>query len=607
MNRKLFITFFCFISFVTAYKVNAQSSPQSPQGTSQGTSAPTLRAAQPNQRTLPQALRASVINSIVQYMNNSKQLELELTYDYLPENANFEQLVRRNYNDDSENPNYITFEIDNEQLSEDPKELVQAVPEEYREFLAKALFICQPSEENCSLNNFSLAGSNTNFEQYWRSETGQGFQALETSVNPYIYYQAILSQYMMTAFFACPGVNYTVDFEGDQPKNKVEASEKPSDKNITWTIEIVKEFFKDSQGNEVPLYLFSAQAKMPSLKLVFPQEAQKSTLSFGTNFKNCSALDGVHPTLLSNIKKFADDPLLLNNISPIIEDDDKRRDLLQKLQDERADSELEAILSFATGVGLTDIISKGIFGGTTNTSLITGAMVNEDDVLALAGANLELFNLGRANGGLLLGVTLDRDDEDDAGRDLYVGPSIQYSIFNISGGLRISEEGKDKIGTSFAGVASLDFSQLIGSKKKVEQRTLTNAVVGGGWENLLAIKPADIAVEKWTLKSTKLNPGQSPLEEGFSLVQGTRNEQGECKKTENGAVLQFYIDSSPDQESEKSEIFSIRPGCYFYDDLQVSSGRKIKVDGWAEIEKGQAFDIDPETGVVPRGWVISNN
>lgn len=597
MICRIFIALFYFISLVSAYEVNAEEVNQ------ENSSSPTLRAAQPNQSTLPQALRASVINSIVEYANNSKQLELELTYDYLPETDDFKQLVRRNYSDDPENPNFITFEINNEQLSEDPNELIQAIPEEYQKFLAKALFVCTPSEESCLLNNFSLAGSNTNFEQFWTNEDGQGYKLLETSVNHYQYFQAVLSQYMMTAFFACSGVNYTVDFDGSQPKNKIEGTENPSDKNITWTIKIVKESFKDNDGNEVPLYISSAQAKMPSSKLVFPQEAKESTLLFGTDFKKCSALDGVHPTLLSSFKKFEDSPFNLENIPSIIDNDDARSVLLQKFDTQRADSELEAILSFATGVGATDIVSEGIFGGTTNASLITGAMVSEDDVLALAGANVELVNLSDANAGLLLGVTLDRDDEDDAGRDLYVGPSIQYSVFNVSGGLRISEEGTDRIGTSFAGVASVDLSQVIGNKKKVEQRTLTNSTVGGGWENLLAIRPADIAVEKWTLKS---KPEQSSSREGFSLIQGKRNEQGECQKIADGSVLQFYIDSNPNQDSQTSEILFISPGCYLYENIKVSSGRKIKVDGFAVVENGDDIDIDPETGIISRSWVISN-
>lgn len=543
-----------------------------------------LQAAEEGQYTLPQALRVAILESTANYIKNSRQIKFDLSYDYLPVNKGLMEYARQSFSDDPDNPSQISFTISNDALG-NPEKLAKEVPEEYHEFLIKALMICDPNEEKCSLEDFTLDNADSNFSQYWQSE--DRLEKIDLLDSSFEYFSLLRDHYLMTALLACPGISYSItseDVADTKPKLPLN-----SDNDITWEIQVYKSIIRDATKSEpeIASYRFAAKSQIPDTKLVFNNPvSNQPKINFGVNFKTrkddnyqgCYDLDGSHPTLLSTFE--FDSATKLPNIPKLIPDDDDRA-VLENIERTKPDSELETILRYAGGVKLGDVVSRGIFGGTSDASLITGGLIGDGDINALAGANLGLYELGDASGGVLFGIALDKDDDDDSGRDLYLGPSFQYSIFTLSGGLRVSED-DDAIDSSFAGVVSLDLSQLIGNKpSNKEPIKLENNVFGGNWADLLKVQPEQVALQDWAIKyqeNAKLPEELKKVQGSFELIQcSVANTIEECLE-QGSARYQINIDYHQEASDKPRSVF-ISPETHKYYNINITPGYGIYLEG----------------------------
>lgn len=568
-----------------------------------------LQAVEKGQSTLPQALRIAILESTANYIKNSREIKFDLSYDYLPVNKELMEYARQSFSDDLDNPSQISFTISNDALG-NPEKLAKEVPEKYHDFLIESLMICDLNEEKCSLEDFTLDDADANFSQYWQSEDRVEKIALLDSA--FEYFSLLRDHYLMTALLACPGISYSItseDVADTKPKLPLN-----SDDNITWEIQVYKSIIKEAMDGkaEIASYRFAAKAQIPDAKLVFNNPvSNQPKIDFGVNFKTriddnyqgCYDLDGSHPTLLSTFQ--FDSSTKLPDVPKLIPDDNDDRAVLESIGRTKPDSELETILRYAGGVRLGDVVSGGIFGGTSDASLITGGLISDGDINALAGANLGLYELGNASGGVLFGIALDRDDDDDSGRDLYLGPSFQYSIFTLSGGLRISED-DDNIDSSFAGVVSLDLSQLVGNKpSNKEPIRLENNVFGGNWADLLKVQPEQVALQDWAIKyqkDPKLPNKLKKVRGSFELIQcSEENTTEECL---NGGSARYPINIDYYQEaSNKLRSVFISPETYKYHNINITPGYGIYLEGIDLINETSTLEADPDE-IGQSIWII---
>jgi hypothetical protein len=134
---------------------------------------------------------------------------------------------------------------------------------------------------------------------------------------------------------------------------------------------------------------------------------------------------------------------------------------------------LSGILSLVGGSENIGTTLQGFLSGTDNSSIISGGLLNFSNggIDPLIGVNQEIGKLGDVSAGVVLGLGL------GANTSIFLGPSIQTSIFTISAGARLGA--REQSDLSFAGLVSIDLSRLSGSKKTVNTLSLVSPSVGG--------------------------------------------------------------------------------------------------------------------------------
>lgn len=136
------------------------------------------------------------------------------------------------------------------------------------------------------------------------------------------------------------------------------------------------------------------------------------------------------------------------------------------------------ILQYAAGSSLGEVVSRGLFGGGTNTSLFAGAMISKKDVSQMAGVNFELNPNADTRAGVLLGFDVSNSNT------LFLGPSISHGPVQLSVGARVSSKDNDSNGnvsTRLAGALAVDLSRTLGKREKKVSLTLDSSKTGGDW------------------------------------------------------------------------------------------------------------------------------
>jgi hypothetical protein len=206
---------------------------------------------------------------------------------------------------------------------------------------------------------------------------------------------------------------------------------------------------------------------------------------------------------------------------------------------------IKILLGICKFIGL---VSNNFLGGTNNTSIITGGLINDKVAQPIIGVNLELLDLGSSKAGGLFGIGLTDNNS------LYIGPSFQYSILTLSAGARIFDK-KDSTRVEPAGVISFDLSQVIGGKQENKKIELDRSKVGGDWGKASEEIVKDLVLVDWGVSQN------TNIQEPLALVK-EKNCTGNAIQPNEYAELPLNISTG-----EKPSLKFIPQGIYKYQGL----------------------------------------
>jgi hypothetical protein len=235
-----------------------------------------------------------------------------------------------------------------------------------------------------------------------------------------------------------------------------------SDKNITWKINIYKNRWFDVGQEEINYYRFSIKAKVDRIERNnFSLDKKSVAYDARIAFKDSETLTRVKNPYFS-VDKLGQKVTLVENPTFKAETATAQNQIAQSL------SSLSGIFNIFGGGEQLSNISQGLFSGTDNSSIVSGGLFNfkNGNVDPLIGINREITNIGDASVGLVYGVGLGQKTS------IFLGPSIQESIFTLSAGATLGAGQQSEIG--FAGLVSVDLSRATNSKKDINTVELKN-------------------------------------------------------------------------------------------------------------------------------------
>jgi hypothetical protein len=272
------------------------------------------------------------------------------------------------------------------------------------------------------------------------------------------YMQMQRERNILTALLSSRGGEYSFGLKGDarsiSPPNFLS-------KKIDWYIDTYT--FKSSQGGEY--YRFTAKAVVEPFDVSITDYASQKEIFYDARFK---LKESQYISQIANNLFVNRNSINIQNIdsNQVPSNFPKSIDLNTSL------SSLSGFLSIVGGSDQLGAVTEGLLGGTEDTSIISGGLIGNGGVSALVGVNREVFNIGDdTRGGILLGLGLGDKTS------LYLGPSLQSSIFTISAGARIGTQNTD---VNFAGMVAVDLSRLTNSKRNQTKIPINISTAGGG-------------------------------------------------------------------------------------------------------------------------------
>jgi len=481
-RRFLFILLSC-LALAASSLARADDAVSSGGGGAPAGDKPTL-----TKNTVPSAIRVAVANGVIDFVNGTRRATLNLEWELLPKDATLLASERKR------NLQVSRFFIPNKDLRD--HSWYRNLRPAYQQLLREA-FQTSASPD--------LPGATEDFREFWAVPHHAGYELAVgeiAAITASDYFCLQRDFLLLSGLLQTKGIRFSVDINGAKARggNTKLSAEDGSD--ITWEI-TAYQFWGSSK---ISFYRFAVKAVMQPLPLLFPDTTEtEAKLNVGVSILDSPETVG----LLQH--HFTTGP---NAITVGLSEATK--DKLQTIADAHALSDLETDLKLiGGGVQLGDIITKGLLGGTTDASIITGGLVGNGKVSQVIGVHQELSRVANASLGVLLGVQPGEDNS------LFVGPSIQFSVITLAAGLRAFEKDKAvanderaRTGYAGAGVVSVDLSRLTKSKKTVTRIELANATTGGNIGVASDLIARDLALVGWTLKSP--DPGLS-----FTLTQMT--------------------------------------------------------------------------------------
>ncbi len=475
---------------------------------------------------LPRAIRLSIVNGVIEYLQNSKQVTIGLEWSLLPADENLLESAREYYEKDEP----VTCLIHNQNLGKSNK-WIEDLSARCQQRLREALMVSDLNILNSDPN------SQTTFKRYWNpQETGAGVQLVrQGSVTASEYFGLLRDHIQITNLLKSNGISYSFDVSGATPQGQFP---RISDQDINWDIKIYRFAVARPQNQPIYIYRFVAKAVIEPFKLSFAKaETTDANLNVAISFKK-----GEETVGLSNRK------LIASAIPIKIEQEKGQAANLKKLEDAKAFTQLNTALSFFGSPDLSQVVSNNFLGGTSNSSIITGGLINDKVAQPIIGVNLDILDLGSAKAGGLFGIELTDNNS------LYIGPSLQYSILTLSAGARIFDK-KDSTRVEPVGVISFDLSQVIGGKQQNKKIDLDRSKVGGDWGKASEEIVKDLALVDWGVTQ---NPSiQQPL----ALVK-EKNCAGNKIQPNEYAEIPINISTG-----EQSSLKFIPEGIYKYQGL----------------------------------------
>ena len=453
------------------------------------------------------AIRLSVQNGIVGFVNNARQATLNLEWELLPTDKNLLAEIREN------SPEKTTLRFSNRGLRDGSWLKSLSTPQQ--KTLSDALRVPD-------LSQLSLTSSE--FESFWHVVGGKGTNlavpevgAGVPAISAFQYFGLMRDYLMVSGLFQSKGIRYSVDISEAKERTGNQKLSAEDGSDIRWEVDV----YKFRATPDVNFYRFAARATMNPLPLLFPDQGDVSPkIEVAISFVKSPATIG----LLQKTFRTLPGSMTIQ-LSPAVQKE------LDKVDENHSGSELGTTLKLITGgVDLGEVISKGLLGGTTNASIVSGGIIGSGKVSQIIGVNQELVKIGNSRAGLLLAF------EPGGDRSLFVGPSLQFSIFTLAVGLRAFEKeladmSSKTTTTRISGALSIDLSRLTRSKVENTQIHLENSATGGDIGKASDLISRDLALIRYTLTATE--PDAS-----FELIQV---EDGAGKKVAGDASAQLHI------------------------------------------------------------------
>ena len=507
---------------------------------------PTLKSA-----TSSHAIRMTVQNGIVDLIQNTKQARINLSWEPLPASSSLQNpLVRPSES--------IDFDVPNRELGH-PDQWSKRIDSKLQGEVAKALGMAAGD----GLASFDREKTDRAFIRFWGDNVAKQVGQVRV-LDRKLVFGAKRDHNFATLLLGSEGIAYFVTVEGPEVVgNDFHNNTFVSDgKDVTWHFRL----FKHRVTKDLDLYRWAISANMSPRTLLFPKaEASEATLRTGIRLKDTESTAGLLQTLLSG------DPMGI----PLELGSDGLKDVQKQTTD------LEAVLSLgAPGVNTSDLITRGLLGGSGNTSIMTGAIVGKKNIDQLFGVNREFGATDKISPGILFGLS------PSGNKPLYLGPSLRYGIFTLSAGWKVferEEERKNAAGKTVketftlgrpAGVISVDLSRATGAKKK-NQIVLDSASAGGDWGKNSDELSNDLALIKQTIDTTGIS---ADLKGKYFELEQTSKADGNAVETDlklksERSTFRIPLDLKP---GGALEIVVFRPrGKYRYSKLDLPAGYEL--------------------------------
>jgi hypothetical protein len=383
-------------------------------------------------KQLPTAITLGIADGIVRYINNERRIKVKLEWEPLPvTDSLISSTVQNNFTSYQITINNRDFEGGRWTTSTDPKKQKQL------EQLALALNVK-------SLNDMTQKPDPT---------LENSLKSGGISVPDYIRMQR--ERNILTALLSGKGIMYSFGLKASE---RDIVPPKFSDENITWNINVYA--FEDPQKQAYYRFTFQAVVDPIDKKVendfISPDatDPKIQKVFYDARFKLKESDKLI--TIASNYLSLAGSlPVPANTAASRFNNLPTSTEINSSL------SSLSGFLSIIGGPQQLGAVAENLLGGTENTSIVTGGLVEfrNGGVSPLIGVNQELGKIGdNATGGILFGLGL--GDK----QSLFLGPSLQASIFTLSTGVTIGTQPNSEV--NFAGMLAVDLSRLTNSKRE---------------------------------------------------------------------------------------------------------------------------------------------
>lgn len=398
------------------------------------------------------ALRLSVINAVINHVNNARQATFRLEWDLLPGSDALDELAA--------SVPARHFTISNGEL--ESKAWTSKIKGDDADILKDALGVQ-------SLADFRPTSPGVipamNEDTYLTR-----VQAAASGADPLLSSdQAVTAQLDHLALrlaLSSNGIGYHIKV----PDAEVQGgSERSFDKEIRWQITLYPVIMgPDSTDKTRRFYRATLRAELdPPVTLTFPNMTQTSaTLRAAAKLKPSPAVIGL-PSSFGETNGSI-------NLAPV-----------QKQQLTGADaltggSAIEGILKFIGNTDLQTAVNSNFLSGTDRASIYYGGLVGQGQVKQLIGVNRILTGGGAGTDlgiGILLGVAPEHNNA------LFLGPSLETGVFTVAAGAIALQKDKPGGGTKTgiypAVTLAFDLSKTVGGKRDVQTIKLQDSTIGG--------------------------------------------------------------------------------------------------------------------------------
>jgi hypothetical protein len=401
------------------------------------------------------AVRISVLNGVIDYVNGAKHARLAVEWELLP----VDPLLKEDAAGELVMPQMV--KIPNAVLTQDPPWSRRFPP---------ALVAAISHDLGRPLDPDRVAASDLDrwheaFLAGWL--TGAKAQVAKRGLLPRTYYALLRDHNLLYFVLRGNGIGFYLDADSRQP---VSGLPRVTGEGITWVIRQYS--FLVDRADDVWVYRYGIRARLEPFDIYLSNLTQeKITLS---------AQVGIRPSDIS--------VGLLSRLVPLegfeVQLEAPRQERIDQIETGGALQRVNALLDLFGAPELGTLVTQGLLGGSEHTSLVSGVMAARGGVGGFVGANTDLRQLGSQGAlGLLFGLDPRQSDA------LYLGPSLRTRTLLVSVGARVSsqrqageESAADRgLRGELSGVLSLDLGGLFGARREITAVRLAASQVGGDW------------------------------------------------------------------------------------------------------------------------------